>query len=330
MVALFSAAVGELVSRCLSFLINKYLTTPGLSKVESLLKLEWALLRIAIAVKEAEGRFIINKAMLQQLKMLREELHKGYYVLDKFKYLDHEESKVNVHRSRSLFNPGKRFPPPASSRQGKKELKLALDSVQRMVTDMHKLVAFLKNYPPMCRQPYSMYLYFESCMYGRQAEIERTIFFLLQRQAPGGEFNLGVLPIIGKGRVGKSTLVEHVCNDIRVQKLIGSLKVDGGIIKHENDSQSDGEILVIVELDGDVEEGAWRRLFTASQSWLPSGSKIIVTSRSQKIRNFGTTQALTLDFLPREASWYFFKVLLFGSAYAEDQPKLFTDSNGDI
>ncbi|WVZ88632.1 hypothetical protein U9M48_035130 [Paspalum notatum var. saurae] len=260
--ALFSAAVGELVSRCLSFLINKYPTTPGLSKVESLQKLEQALLRIAIAIEEADGRLITNRAMLQQLKMLREELHKGYYVLDKFRYLDHEEAK---------------------------------------------------------------------------AEIERSINFLLQRQAPG-EFNLGVLPIIGKGRVGKSTLVEHVCNDRRVrdhfsqivffsgtkfieEKLIGSLK-DGGIIKHENDSQSDGEILIIIELDGDVDEGTWRRLFAASRSWLPSGSKVIITSRSEKITNFGTTQALTLDFLPREASWYFFKVLLFGSTYAEDQPKL--------
>ncbi|WVZ88653.1 hypothetical protein U9M48_035147 [Paspalum notatum var. saurae] len=335
--ALFSAAVGELVSRCLSFLINKYPTTPGLSKVESLQKLEQALLRIAIAIEEADGRLITNRAMLQQLKMLREDLHKGYYVLDKFRYLDHEEAKVNVHQSRSLSNPGKCFPPPASSRQGKKELELALDSVQSMVTNMCEFVAFLKNYPPMCRQPYSMYLYFETCMYGRQAEIERSINFLLQRQAPG-EFNLGVLPIIGKGRVGKSTLVEHVCNDRRVrdhfsqivffsgtkfieEKLIGSLK-DGGIIKHENDSQSDGEILIIIELDGDVDEGTWRRLFAASRSWLPSGSKVIITSRSEKITNFGTTQALTLDFLPREASWYFFKVLLFGSTYAEDQPKL--------
>ncbi|RLN00931.1 hypothetical protein C2845_PM06G27520 [Panicum miliaceum] len=93
-----------------------------LSKVESLRKLERALLRIAITVEEAEGRLITNKAMLQQLKMLRQEMHKGYYVLDKFRYLDEEEEgKLSGRRSRSLAlsstsNPGKRFPSSATRR----------------------------------------------------------------------------------------------------------------------------------------------------------------------------------------------------------------------
>ncbi|WVZ88658.1 hypothetical protein U9M48_035151 [Paspalum notatum var. saurae] len=242
------------------------------SKVESLQKVERALLRIAITVEEAEGRLITNKAMLQQLKMLREELHKGHYVLDKFRYLDdREEVKVDVHHqsrsiARFISNPGKHFPPPtARSRQGKRELKLALDCVQSMATDMYELVAFLKNYPLMCRQPYSIYLYFETCMFGRQVEMEQTISFLLQRQLPGGEFDLDVLPIVGKGKVGKSTLVEHVCHDIRVrdrfsqilffrgnkfiEKTLGTLK-DGDAIKHKNKSQNDREMLVILELDG--------------------------------------------------------------------------------
>lgn len=331
MEALFSAAAGELVRRCLSFLISRYPSMPELSKVESLRKLERALLRIAITVEEAEGRLITNKAMLQQLKMLRQEMHKGSYVLDKFRYLDQEEGKVSDRRSRSLAlsstsNPGKRFPSSASRRHGKKELELTLDSVQNMVTDMYEFVAFLNNFPPMFRQPYSMYLLFERCMFGRQAEMERTICF-----------SLGVLPIIGRGKVGKSTLVEHVCYDARVrhhfsqivffsgnkfiEEKLGTL-IDGGIIKHKSNTQNDGKILAIVELDEDVEEGAWRRLLSASRSCLPSGSKIIVTSRSEKIMNFGTTQALRLNFLSREACWYFFKVLVFGSTYAEDQPKL--------
>ncbi|RLN29656.1 hypothetical protein C2845_PM05G19730 [Panicum miliaceum] len=263
MEALFSAAVGELVSRCLSFLISRYPSMPELSKVESLRKLERALLRIAITVEEAEGRLITNKAMLQQLKMLRREMRKGYYVFNKFRYLDQEE-------------------------EGK-------------------------------------------------AEMEQTIYFLLQKDEPPGEFSLGVLPIIGRGKVGKSTLVEHVCYDVRVrhhfsqivlfsgnkfiEEKLGTL-MNGGIIKHKSNPQNDGKILVIVELDEDVEEGAWRRLLSASRSCLPSGSKIIVTSRSEKTVNFGTTQALRLNFLTREACWYFFKVLVFGSTYAEDQPKL--------
>lgn len=345
MEALFSAAVGEVFSRCLSFLINKYPTMSRVSKEESLQKLEKALLRVAITVEEAEGRFITNNGMLQQLKMLRKEMYKGYYVLDNFKYLDDQEAKVNAHQNFSLAcsisNTGKRRFPPSdvNSIQGKKELKLTLDSVQNMVTDMYEFVAFLNNYPPMFRQPYSMHLLLEKCMFGRQAEMERTIYFLLQKEPLGESFRVGVLPIIGQGRVGKSTLVEHVCYDIRVRNHFSQIvffsgnkfieekqhtlnDMDGGIIKYKNSTQNDGKLLVIIELDGDVEEGAWRRLLSASQSCLPSGSKIIVTSRSEKVTNFGTTEPIRLDFLYREACWYFFKVLLFGSSYAEDQPKL--------
>ena len=152
-----------------------------------------------------------------------------------------------------------------------------------------------------------------------------------------GDFTLGVLPIIGRGKVGKTTLVEHVCDDERVRHHFSQIVffsgnkfveeklatlMDGGIIKHKSNTQNVGKMLVIVELDEDVEEGAWRRLLSTSRSCLPSGSKIIVTSRSEKIMNFGTTQALRLNFLTREACWYFFKVLVFGSTYAEDQPKL--------
>jgi hypothetical protein len=352
MEALLSAAVGEVFSRCLSFLINKYTTSPaaGLSEQESLQRLERALLRVAITVEEADGRFVTNTGMLQQLKELRKAMYRGYYVLDRFKYLDGDEAataaKANAH-------PGKRrrFPPSAAatvttSTQGnREELELTLDCVQNMAADMHECVAFVRSYPPMFRQPYSMHLVLERCMFGRHAEMERTIRFLLQREPPPA---VGVLPIIGRGRVGKSTLVEHVCHDVRVRQHFSQIVLfgaeesveespgggtkekkggmdDGGVIRYENSGQKDGKLLVVIELDRDVEEGAWRRQLSAATRRCrlrPGGSKIIVTSRSERAANLGTTEAIRLDFFPREACWYFFKVLLFGSACAEDQPKL--------
>lgn len=353
METIFSAALGELAARCLSFLISKYRATPGLSEEESLRRLERALLRVAITVEEAEGRFITNGAMLLQLHSLRQEMHKGYYLLDRFRYLNRSRGddvrKVNHHHNRSLAmssassNPGKHSPPPSarpsSSRQGTRELKLMLDRVLNVVADMHEFVAFLKGYPRMCRQPYSMHLLLEKCMFGRHAEMERTVHFLLQREAPG-QYNLGVLPIVGQGKVGKTTFVEHVCYDVRVRdhfsqivffsgnnrlrtEKLSTLR-DGGIIKHKNDTLSEEKILVIVELDGDddIDDAVWRRLVAAARSFLPSGSKIIITGRSEKLMNFGTTQALRLNFLSREACWYFFKVLVFGSTDPQDHPEL--------
>lgn len=52
------------------------------------------------------------------------------------------------------------------------------------------------------------------------------------------------------------------------------------------------------------------------------GSKIVITSRHEKITNFGTTQALRLRPLPCEAYWYFFKVRVFGSTDPEEHAKL--------
>jgi hypothetical protein len=52
------------------------------------------------------------------------------------------------------------------------------------------------------------------------------------------------------------------------------------------------------------------------------GSKIIIRSRSENILDLGTALALRLKVLSRDAFWYFFKTLAFGSADPNDQPKL--------
>jgi putative protein kinase ArgK-like GTPase of G3E family len=67
----------------------------------------------------------------------------------------------------------------------------------------------------------------EKCMFGRQAETEEIISFLLQPEPPGAN-SLQVLPIIGPPRVGKSTLVEHVCYDERVNNRFSSIILSGG------------------------------------------------------------------------------------------------------
>ncbi|KAF7087211.1 hypothetical protein CFC21_090416 [Triticum aestivum] len=348
MEGIFSATFGELISRCISFLINKYSTKISLSKGEILQQLDRMLLRVLlITVEEAEGRSITNQAMLRQLNMLRQDMCRGYYLLDKFRYLAHEEGKAKdleaSHHSFALCisNPGKRASLSASSTHGEKELRKMLETIENVVTSMHEFVAFLNNYPPICRrQPYNMHLVMETCMFGRQVEVQRIISFLLRHEPPGEHsLGVGVLPIVGPGKVGKSTLVEHVCCDVRVRdhftqivlvcenKFIqGELRTlrDGGIIKHQNQNgiPSEEKIIVVIELNGEVDEGVWRKLYSASTSFIPRGSKIIITSRAENITRFGNTQALWLNFLPREESWYFFKVLVFGSADPEDHPKL--------
>lgn len=169
-------------------------------------------------------------------------------------------------------------------------------------------------------------------------EMEHIIKFLLQAEtAPGAAGNPAVLPLIGPGKVGKSTLIEHVCDDERVRNhffqilcfsgddlkdaSVETLR-DGGRIKHQNRGMGGGRTLVIIELFLDIEKSEWKRLYSAARSCIGKGSKIIIMSRSDKIANFGTTVPLRLQFFTQEAYWYFFKVHAFGSTSAEDHPKL--------
>ncbi|XP_066389307.1 uncharacterized protein [Miscanthus floridulus] len=89
-----------------------------------------------------------------------------------------------------------------------------------------------------------------------------------------------------------------------------------------SNSNKDGRLLIVLELVDDLNEDAWSRLYSASIHHLSSGSKIIVTSQSDKIMKFGTTQALRMKFLSHEAYWYFFKTLAFGSMDPKMHPRL--------
>uniref|UniRef100_A0A0D9V530 NB-ARC domain-containing protein n=1 Tax=Leersia perrieri TaxID=77586 RepID=A0A0D9V530_9ORYZ len=289
MEALLSAVLGDLVSRSISFFIDKYYRQK-IGMGLTLQCLHRLLLRIESAVLDAEGRDITNQAMLRQLQMLRE---------------------------------------------GEEEVGKMLDSLHSLADDMKEFVVFMKGYPHICRQPYSQHLVLEKCMFGRQAEMERIVSFLLQE--PLGMESLGVLPIIGPARVGKSTIVEHLCYDERVRSFFSSIVFcngndvesksfaelqDSGLVKHRSCAARERSLIIIEFLDeGDLDEKNWRRLYS-SRSSISRGSKVIITSRSKRFENVGTTQPLMLNFLPPEAYWYFFKVITFGSTNPEEHPFL--------
>jgi hypothetical protein len=208
-----------------------------------------------------------------------------------------------------------------------------------MIIDVEEIVVFLMRYPRLYRQPYSMHLLVGNCMFGRQMETELVISFLLHTP-PHGPKELEVLPIVGPGKVGKSTLVAHVSEDARVRDHFSEILflhghdltgVDLALLKERNvterqncgsNSNKEGRLLIVVELVGTLTEDVWNRLYSASMRHVPSGSKIIVTSRSDEIIKFGTTRALSLKYLSHEAYWYFFKMVTFGSMDPEMHPRL--------
>ena len=283
-------------------------------------RLRRILLRAQVIVDEAMGRQITNRGVLQQLDMLRDTMHHSYYILDTFRYQSNSEEETKgqvLRKSLSLLkvvNSLQGLCSSSRSTQISEQLQKSLDDLSSMINDMEEIVAFLMSYPRIYRQPYSMHLLVENCMFGRQMETELVISFLLHTQ-PHAPKELEVLPIVGPGKVGKSTLVAHVCEDARVRDHFSeilflrghdlkgvdlALLKEGYVTEHQNcgsDSKKEGRLLIVAELVGTLTEDVWNRLYSASMRHVPSGSKIIVTSRSDEIIKFGTTRPLSLKYL---------------------------------
>ncbi|KAG2639596.1 hypothetical protein PVAP13_2KG026148 [Panicum virgatum] len=335
------AIISEITKRSISYALCKYseITTAPTMEDKRLQDLQRLLLRTHIIVKEAEGRFITNRAMLHLLNIMRKEMYRGYFTLDSMRSQASEGMDHDVSHSFAppKFNRSKRriFSPDGAYRNN--ELQKVIQNLSNIVADAKEFCMFLKNYPPLYRQPYDMHMFIGKCMFGRQMEVDRIMDFLM-REEHLSMTRVGVLPIIGPGYVGKSTLVAHVCNDARVRhhfseiivvngdgiddKNLSSLK-DRCDIKHQNNALGGKKrMLAVIEFPENIDKVAWNNFYLPFVGCLVSGSKIIITSSSDRIKKFGTTQALILNFLPIEAFWYFFKVLTFGSADSNDYPEL--------
>ena len=214
------------------------------------------LLRLHVVVEEAEGRQITSRSMLEQLKLLREGMHRGYFVLDSFKYRSCQEPESSKPKdddgdlggtrsfALSKINPAKRVQlrVGGSSRRGaigEDELRRVVVRLDTIVADTGEFALFLAGCPRLRRQPYDTYMLLERCMFGRHVEMEHVINFLLQR----GTGDLEVLPILGPPKAGKSTLIEHACNDERIRRAFSRIvffteddleEEDGGTVKHES------------------------------------------------------------------------------------------------
>ncbi|KAM0864437.1 hypothetical protein ACQ4PT_043920 [Festuca glaucescens] len=244
-----SSVFGELATRSMSLFISKY----SKQAVQAIgVSLERILLRGQAIIDEAEGRHITNQGMLRQLGMLRDSMYKGFYVLDTL--------------------------------TGSEILKMMLEILRSDVTES---VMFLTTYPRLHHHPYSMHLLLENCMFGCQMELELILNFMLHTPPCSSRLDkFDVLPIVGPGSGGKSTLVAHVCNDERVRNhfsriaflTYGSFRDEDMAILTDGCRMrraQDGKLLIVFEVAGELDEDLWERLCSLSTSRTASGSKII-------------------------------------------------------
>ncbi|TVT99881.1 hypothetical protein EJB05_54712, partial [Eragrostis curvula] len=336
MEVILTAIMGEIVNRSISFCLDKY------SKMEDTRfnDLERLLRRAHTIINEAEGRLITNRAMVYQLNILRKEMYRGYFTMDRLKKQSNDAKGHDVSHScplSNLMNATKRISVLTDDTHRKNEVEQLICNLNEIISDANELVIFLGNHPPMYRQPYNMHLTIGKCMFGRHMEMDRIMDFLMQKEHQSNR-NVGILPITGPGYVGKSTLMAHICNDTRVRNHFSRIVIvngdvingkmlnvvnDGCMVIHQSKSLVENErTLAVIEFSEKVDKVAWESWNLSLVGHLVRGSKIIITSKSDEIRDFGTAQALRLNLLPLEAFWYFFKILIFGSADPSDHPKL--------
>uniref|UniRef100_J3N0R6 Uncharacterized protein n=1 Tax=Oryza brachyantha TaxID=4533 RepID=J3N0R6_ORYBR len=324
-----SAIAGDIVSRFISFLLKKYESQENLErKTESLQHL---LLKVHMIVEEAECRLITNSKMLLQLKKIVEAMYQGYHVLDIINHRtlcsstpeDEVSSSCTLSTNRCYQNP---FGVAQTAAIRHDQLQRTMETLEKIVSSMTEFLFLLGGCERLPHKPYDTYLYFDHFMFGRLVEKQQLINILLQDNIP--PFAPTVLPIIGPSRVGKRTLVAHVCNNEIVRSHFSSIIHLNGesIAKMERTTLTARRNLVVVEFLIDTDDENWKKFYT-SCTHMGRGSKIIIISRIERISRFGTVRPIQLNSLPLEEYSYLFKVLAFGSTNPEEHPQLVSIAN---
>jgi hypothetical protein len=192
----------------------------------------------------------------------------------------------------------------------------------------------------------------DSQMFGRHVERRRVLDFLLH-----DDDELGVFPIIGRAGMGKTTLVQHVCDEPAVRRrfslitlldfhcmslnaagsetarLLRSLFTGAGAASTGLAGGGDTLRLLERELRGGrflaVFDNVDRRRKLVIDAIMPAlrrgrrGSRVIVTGNDTHVADLATAEPVVLRPLPPAEYWFFFKAHAFGGAGdAEADPRL--------
>ncbi|RLN35858.1 uncharacterized protein C2845_PM03G31040 [Panicum miliaceum] len=125
-----------------------------------------------------------------------------------------------------------------------------------------------------------------------------------------------ILPIIGGHKVGKRTLVSHVCSNEKIRSHFSSIL---HISEH-----------VISRIEHEkfpyVNDEDWMNFYSCV-SRMGEGTKVIIISRLEELARLATVKPLYLKLLSQDGFSYIFKVLAFGSTNPEDYPQLLSIGN---
>ncbi|KAM3241017.1 hypothetical protein ACQJBY_054194 [Aegilops geniculata] len=237
--AIVPGVVGYMVGRAMSLLAGQLLDQQPERTVEAKLRrLRRLLVRAQSAAEAAGARRITSRALLSWLAEIVDGAYRGRYLLDAFPVRSgagdqddgHAGNKKVVPLARSFsmpssFNPAKRLRVAAmklllgDGDGSADELDGVLADLESIVSGITEFIMLLQMCPPALHRPLATSIYADSQIFGRHVERRRVLEFLLQDdESEPTQAELGVLPIIGSAGLGKTTLVQHVCEEPAVRR----------------------------------------------------------------------------------------------------------------
>ncbi|KAK1685430.1 hypothetical protein QYE76_046278 [Lolium multiflorum] len=192
----------------------------------------------------------------------------------------------------------------------------------------------------------------ECKVYGRDAQRDKIIELLIN----GGSSDLNVLPVVGIGGVGKTTLARYVYHDKRIKDHFyqqmwvcvstdfNEVRLTREILEHvckdtqeyENISNFDvlqkilsknirnkRFLLVLDDMWEDKDKSGWMKLLAPLKSNQVNGCMILATTRMNSVaKMIGTMDEVKLSGLDEKEFWLFFKACAFGNECYEGQTGL--------